>query len=55
MSGYEEGDKFLGLAVGQVGTDSDIDTINTDIPSQVQSFAKKHNLTPRLFLVQSCG
>jgi hypothetical protein len=54
-SGDGEGDKFLGIVAGKVNEDGNVDTISVDIPSKVQSFAQKYQLTPKLFLIQSCG
>ena len=59
-SGFENGTAVLGLASASVGDDGstcqrDFSEIPVSVPDVVAAFAKERSLTPKLFLIQSCG
>jgi hypothetical protein len=55
-SGFENGVRILGAILALAGEyRSDWSRFDAIVPTQVKTFAKKHGLTPKFYLVQSCG
>lgn len=57
-SGYERGQKWIGVKVARVGEyskDGDFVELALDVPPEVTAFADKHGLKPKWLLSMSCG
>jgi len=55
-SGYEEGTQILGAVLASCSENThDCTDFETEIPEKVMKFAAEHGVTPKLFLLQSCG
>ena len=55
-SGYEDGQKFLGVEVTGLSIDEkDFDEVSLEIPATVKAFEAKHKVTPKHYVFMSCG